>query len=273
MPSTTCESPQAPATGASIALSLTPPVEYLLRIADTALVHAQRLAEWCGHGPILEEDLALTNVALDLLGQARALLTHAGGLAGSFDEDQLAYLRDERDFRNLTLAELPLRRGGGDFADTVLRNLLLATWFRELWQRLQQSADPEVAAIAAKAVKEARYHEGHAGEWVVRLGDGTAESAARLQAALQRAWPYVAELFEADAVDAAAAAAGLGPSRAELREACMVAWGTCFDEAQLALPVETAFRSTGSRGLHSEYLGPLLAEMQVLQRSYPGGVW
>jgi ring-1,2-phenylacetyl-CoA epoxidase subunit PaaC len=261
MPSTTCEAP----------VVLAPETEYLLRLADTALIHAQRLAEWCGHGPVLEEDIALSNVALDLLGQARALLTHAGR-ALDRDEDQLAFLRDERDFRNLTLVERPLRRGG-DFADTVLRNLLLATWLGGFWKRLQRSADAEVAAIAAKAVKEARYHEQHAGEWVVRLGDGTAESAARMQAALERAWPDVAEMFEADAVDAAAVAAGLGPSRAELRADCLAAWRACFDEARLTLPPDRAFRSTGTRGVHSEHMGPLLAEMQVLPRSHPGGVW
>ncbi|HEY2976329.1 MAG TPA: 1,2-phenylacetyl-CoA epoxidase subunit PaaC, partial [Burkholderiaceae bacterium] len=131
-----------------------PDVEYLLRIADTALIHAQRLSEWCGHAPILEEDIALTNMALDLLGQARALLTHAGVLEGlGHDEDQLAFLRDERDYRNMTLVELPLKRGGGDFADTMLRNFLVATWFKALWQRLQASSDGELAAIAAKALK------------------------------------------------------------------------------------------------------------------------
>ena len=252
-------------------LALTPAAEYLLRIADSALIHAQRLCEWTGHAPILEEDIALANVALDLLGQARALLTHAGRPLGR-DEDQLAFLRDERDFRNLTLVERPLRRGG-DFADTVLRNLLLATWLGQLWRRLQGSADAEVAAIAGKAVKESRYHEQHAGEWVVRLGDGTAESAARMQAALDRAWPDVAEMFEADAVDAAAVAAGLGPSRADLRDDCLATWRACFDEAQLVMPADTAYRSTGTRGIHSEHLGPLLAEMQVLQRTFPGGVW
>jgi ring-1,2-phenylacetyl-CoA epoxidase subunit PaaC len=254
-----------------VPLALTPAAEYLLRIADSALIHAQRLCEWTGHAPILEEDIALANVALDLLGQARALLAHAGrGLER--DEDQLAFLRDERDFRNLTLVERPLRRGG-DFADTVLRNLLLATWLGQFWRRLQRSADAEVAAIAAKAVKESRYHEQHAGEWVVRLGDGTAESAARMQAALDRAWPDVAEMFEADAVDAAAVASGLGPSRAELRDDCLAVWQSCLSDAQLTRPADSAYRSTGTRGIHSEHLGPLLAEMQVLQRSYPGGVW
>ncbi|MBI5257998.1 MAG: phenylacetate-CoA oxygenase subunit PaaC [Burkholderiales bacterium] len=259
---------------ASITLRPQPATEYLLRIADTALIHAQRLTEWCGHGPIIEEDIALTNIALDLIGQARALLTHVGRRDGQgFDEDQLAFLREEHDYRNLTLAELPLRRGGGDFADTVLRNLLLATWFKLLWQRLQASTDAEVAAIAGKALKEARYHQGHAAEWVVRLGDGTEESATRMRAALQRAWPYVAELFEADAVDAAATAAGLGPSFDELQAAWHDELAPVFAEAQLTLPAAGAFRSTGRRGVHSEHLGYLLAEMQHLQRAYPGGAW
>ena len=249
-------------------------VEYLLRIGDTALIHAQRLSEWCGHAPILEEDIALTNMALDLLGQARALLTHAGALEGlGHDEDQLAFLRDERDYRNLTLVELPLKRGGGDFADTMLRNLLVATWFKALWRRLQASSDGELAAIAAKALKESRYHQQHAGDWVVRLGDGTDESAARLRAALDRAWPYVAELFEADAVDEAAAASNLGPRCSELRDEWFTDVKAVFDEALLTLPPDTAFRSSGRSGAHSEHLGYMLAEMQHLQRAYPGGVW
>ena len=151
------------ATADSIVLAATPAQQYLLRIADTCLVHAQRLAEWSGHAPILEEDIALTNLALDLLGQSRALLTHVGQAAG-FDEDQLAFLRDERDFRNATLVELPGRRGGRDFADCVLRNFLLSAWLNVLWARLEASSDAEVAAIAGKAVKEARYHVAHAAD-------------------------------------------------------------------------------------------------------------
>jgi ring-1,2-phenylacetyl-CoA epoxidase subunit PaaC len=261
-------------TATSIIVRNTPQVEYLLRIADTALVHAQRLSEWCGHAPVLEEDIAMTNMALDLLGQARAMLTRAGQLEGQgHDEDQLAFLRDERDFRNMTLAELPLRRGGGDFADTMLRNFLLAGWFKALWTRLQASSDDEVAGIAAKALKETRYHHQHAGDWVVRLGDGTDESAERLRAALVRAWPYLAELFEADAVDEAAAHSGFGPRLSELRDEWQAEVKAVFDEALLPWPADTAFRSSGRRGVHSEHLGYLLAEMQSLQRSHPGGVW
>ncbi len=263
----------------SIVPKATPRLQYLLRIADTCLIHAQRLAEWCGHGPVLEEDIALTNMALDLLGQARALLAHAGTLDGNaFDEDQLAFLRDERDFLNLTLVEQPLRKAsahspGGDFADTVLRNLLLAGWLKLLWERLASSSDAELAAIAGKAVKEARYHQQHAAGWVVRLGDGTEESAARMRAALARAWPYTREMFVRDAVDDAAEATGLGPARDGLREAWQREVGAVLLEAGLALPADTPFVSTGTQGRHSEHMGFILAEMQVLQRTHPGARW
>jgi len=267
------------AVAGSIRLNLTPPVRYVLRIADTCLIHAQRLAEWCGHGPVLEEDIALTNMALDLVGQARALLAHAGRLEGQgFDEDQLAFLRDERQFFNLTLVEQPMRRSsahapGGDFADTVLRNFLLATWLKALWTRLAASSDSDLAAIAGKAVKEARYHQQHVGDWVVRLGDGTDESAARLRAALERAWPYTHEMFKRDAVDVAAEAAGLGPARDALNDAWQTEVAAVLAEAQLAVPADTPFTSTGTLGRHSEHMGFILAEMQSLQRQYPGGRW
>ncbi len=263
----------------SIHVNLTPPVRYMLRIADTALIHAQRLSEWCGHGPVLEEDIALTNMALDLVGQARALLTHAGQLEGQgLDEDALAFLRDEGQFLNATLVEQPMRRSsahapGGDFADTVLRNFLLATWFKALWQGLARSHDELLAAVAAKALKEARYHQQHAGDWVVRLGDGTEESARRMAAALVRAWPYTNELFADDAVDQAAVAAGLGPARAALRAAWDAEVDAVLADARLARPAATPFVSTGMNGVHSEHLGFILAEMQSLQRQHPGGRW
>jgi ring-1,2-phenylacetyl-CoA epoxidase subunit PaaC len=272
--------------GGSIRLQLTPPVRYVLRIGDTALIHAQRLGEWCGHGPVLEEDIALTNMALDLIGQARALLTHAGRLeaaargdgATGFDEDQLAFWRDEDQFLNLTLVEQPMRRTsahspGGDFADTVLRNFLLATWFKALWAGLLGSSDADLAAIAGKALKESRYHQQHAAGWVLRLGDGTAESAERLHAAVDRAWPCIAELFAADAVDAAAAASGLGPSRAALHTPWLAEVGEVFAAAGLVMPAASRHVSTGTQGVHSEHMGFILAEMQSLQRRYPGGRW
>lgn len=266
-------------TAESIRLHLTPPVRYVLRIADTCLIHAQRLAEWSGHGPVLEEDIALSNMALDLLGQARGLLTHAARLEGQgFDEDQLAFLRDERDYLNLTLAEQPMRRSsahapGGDFADTVLRNFLLATWLKAIWSRLATSDDADLAAIAGKALKEARYHQQHAGDWVMRLGDGTEESARRMRAAVERIWPYTNEMFARDAVDEAAEAASLGPARDTLRAAWLAEVGAVLAEAQLTIPKATPFLSTGTLGRHSEHLGFMLAEMQSLQRQHPGGRW
>ena len=255
---------------ASIQLQRQPEVQYLLRIGDTMLILAQRLGEWCGHAPILEEDIALANVALDLIGQSRALLTRAGQLGGQgFDEDQLAFLRDERDYFNATIAELPR----GDFAFTVLRNLFVSTWAKLLWERLADSSDAEVAAIAGKAVKEARYHQQHAADWVVRLADGTAESQHRMIDALEASWRFTAELFDSDAVDAAASATGLGPRFADLREPWLVEITAAFDEAGLEVPAASGFRSTGTRGVHSEHMGFILAEMQHLQRAYPGGVW
>ncbi len=259
---------------ASITVAADPGVQYLLRLGDTCLIHAQRLGEWCGHAPMLEEDIALTNMALDLVGQARAVLTLAGqreteANGVGHDEDELAFLRDERDFRNVTLVELPR----GDFAATVLRNLVVASLLRLLWQRLAASHDAELAGIAAKAVKEARYHVEHAAGWVVRLGDGTVESRRRMEDAIAWLWPYTAELFEADAVDAAAAESGLGPSWADLREGWRLEIDSVFEAAGLSVPAERAFRSTGKQGRHSEHLGFVLAEMQHLQRAFPGGTW
>lgn len=260
---------------ASIEIAQDAPLQYLLRIGDTALILGQRLGEWAGHAPVLEEDIALANMALDLIGQARAVLSHAGAVEGrGHDEDQLAFLREERDYRNVTLVELPNGPGRpGDFALAVLRNTMAATFFHLLWTRLQDSTDAELAAIAGKAVKEARYHQQHAADWVVRLGDGTAESRRRMVAALERLWPYAAELFADDAVDEAAAASGLGPRWSALRPDWEAAMAEVLAEASLPMPAHTAFVSTGKRGVHSEHMGYILAEMQQLQRAYPGGVW
>lgn len=247
-----------------------PDAEYLLRLGDTCLILGQRLGEWCGHAPVLEEDIALANMALDLIGQTRALLTHAAHLQGQgFDEDQLAFLRDERDYRNLTMVELPR----GDFAFTVLRNLFVSTWLRLHWEALADSSDADLAGIAGKAVKEARYHQQHAADWLLRLADGTDESRRRTEAALAELWRYVPEMFAADAVDAAAAEARLGPARDALREAWHAEIASVFGDAGLQPPADSAFRSTGSQGVHTEHMGRLLAEMQHLQRAYPGGAW
>lgn len=251
-------------------------LDYLLRIADTCLILSQRLAEWCGHAPVLEEDIAIANMALDLLGQARALLSHVATLEGrGRDEDRLAFLREEREYRNVTLVELPngAGRGDRDFAILVVRNTWMATFLRLLWERLVASSDGEVAAIAGKAVKEARYHEQHAAEWLVRLADGTDESRRRVEAARERLWNYVAELFDSDAIDEAASTSGLGPRWSDLRAAWTADLAAVYAEAGLAAQNERAFRSHGKVGRHSEHLGYMLTELQYLQRTYPGGTW
>lgn len=245
-------------------------LDYLLRIADTSLILGQRLSEWCGHGPVIEEDIALTNIALDLIGQARLLLTHAGALEGrGRDEDQLAFLRREPEFRNLTIVELP----NGDFGRTILRNFLVSAWQRELWQALGKSSDGELAAIAAKSLKETRYHLQHAADWVVRLGDGTEESHTRMQAALDLLWPYTAEFFSPSPTDDVAVATSVGPAWSSLQESWVAAVTPVLEVATLRAPARTPFLTRGKFGVHSEHLGHLLTEMQYLQRTYPGGTW
>lgn len=234
-------------------------VQYVLRLADTSLILGQRLSEWCGHGPVLEEDIALTNIALDLIGQARLLLTHAGELEGrGRGEDQLAFLRNESEFRNLTMVELP----NGDFAQTMLRNFLVTAWQREQWLVLTSSSDAALATIAVKSLKETRYHVQHAADWIVRLGDGTEESHARTQGALAALWPYTAEFFG---------------GAADLDRPIQAAWEASvlpvLEVATLSVPARSAFMSHGTLGVHTEHLGHLLTEMQVLQRTHPGGNW
>ena len=235
--------------------------EYLLRLGDNSLVLGQRLAEWLGHAPVIEEDIASANIALDLVGQARLWLTHAGKLEGKGrDEDALAYHRDQHQYRNCTMMELP----NGDFAFTVVRRLLFDAYQRVLLERLAQSADADVAAIAVKSNKEVAYHFRHSADWVIRLGDGTAESHARAQAALDRLWGYTHELFTPDAVD---------PEAASLRARWLEDVQAVLAEATLEIPPDTKFLSQGRQGVHSEHLGRLLAEMQVLQRTHPGAQW
>jgi ring-1,2-phenylacetyl-CoA epoxidase subunit PaaC len=255
---------------ASIQLNKTFEAQYLLRIGDTCLILGQRLGEWCGHAPVLEEDIAMANIALDLIGQARAVLTLAGQVEGAgLDEDKLAFLRNERDYLNLTVVELPR----GDFAFSVLRNTMIATWLKLLWERLAASSNSELAAIAGKAVKEARYHQQHSGDWVIRLGDGTPESTRRLQAALADLWRYVPEMFDTDGIDQAAHAAGLGPLWSELEAPWQADMALILGEAGQPAPADSAFRSHGKRGQHSEHMGFILTDMQYLQRTFPGGVW
>ncbi|HSC08573.1 MAG TPA: 1,2-phenylacetyl-CoA epoxidase subunit PaaC [Steroidobacteraceae bacterium] len=243
---------------------------YLLRLADTSLVLGQRLGEWVGHAPALEEDLGLANLSLDLIGQARLLLTYAGELEGKGrDEDQLAFLRDGTDFYNLTLAEQP----NGDFAHTIVRQLLLDAWQLELYEELQHSSDERLAAIASKALKETRYHFRYSAGWVVRLGDGTAESKTRVQAALDELWRFTGELFTPDEVDAAMVAQKVAPDLATLKPRWQGRIEEVLREATLERPTDTAYPWHGKRGRHTEHLGYLLAEMQFLQRAYPGAQW
>jgi ring-1,2-phenylacetyl-CoA epoxidase subunit PaaC len=243
---------------------------YLLRLADSPLILAQRLSDWCGHGPVLEEDLALSNMALDLIGQARLLLTHAGRVESrDRDEDQLAFLRVESEYRNLTLVELP----SGDFGQTVMRNFLFSAYQVEMWKRLQTSNDTELAAIAAKSIKESTYHLGHSADWVVRLGDGTEESHQRMQAALERLWPYTAELFDTDETDRAAVSNGIGVDPSTLKPDWQNTVSHIIDEATLTQPPDTSFVSSGKSGHHSEHMGHLLGELQYMQRTYPGAQW
>jgi ring-1,2-phenylacetyl-CoA epoxidase subunit PaaC len=247
-----------------------PEFEYLLRLGDNALILGQRLSELCGHGPVLEEDIATTNIALDLIGQARLVLTFAGRREGKGrDEDALAYLRDQGDFRNVTLVELP----NGDFGRVMLRTFLMSSFQCLLWDALGASTDADLAAIARKSVKEARYHAEHSGEWVIRLGDGTDESRRRMSAAVDALWPYTAELFAVDATDTAVAASGFGVAWASLAAPWRARIDAVFDEATLRVPDATPFRSRGRMGVHSEHLGHLLAGMQQLHRAHPGATW
>lgn len=245
--------------------------EWILRLGDDALVLAQRLSEWCSHGPALEEDIALSNIALDLLGQARALLTLAGQREGQGrDEDALAYFRTDREFRNALLVELP----NGHFGDTIVRQMLFDQFAVLRYEALaSQTVDLELAAIASKALKEVRYHAAHSAQWVVRLGDGTEESHQRVQESLNVLWPYTAELFEDDAVSQACAEAGVLPLNVSFTARWTEQVRAILDEATLTCPESTALLTGGRSGKHTEHLSYMLAEMQVLQRTYPGAEW
>lgn len=248
----------------------TPLFDAVLRLADDALILGHRLSEWCGHAPLLEEDLALANIALDLVGEARSLYTLAGEIEGKGrDEDALAYRREERGYRNLLIAELP----NGDFARTIVRQLLVSAVMAPYWTRAAASTDPRVAAIAAKAEKEVAYHLRHASEWVVRLGDGTEESRRRTEAALAELWPWTGELFETDAGERALAEAGVLPDRGALKAEWLATVDAVLDEATLARPADGYMQSGGRRGVHTEHMGYLLAELQYLQRAYPNATW
>ncbi|HTX04989.1 MAG TPA: 1,2-phenylacetyl-CoA epoxidase subunit PaaC [Steroidobacteraceae bacterium] len=243
---------------------------YVLRLADTSLVLGQRLGEWVGHAPALEEDLALANIALDLIGQARLFLAYAGELEGrGRTEDALAFLRDAPEFYNVSLAEQP----NEDFGHTIVRQFLIDAWQLELYEALSGSTDTRLAEIAAKAVKETRYHLRFSSGWLIRLGDGTAESHGRVEQALDALWRFTDELLTPDALDEQMAAAGIGPSLAMLRPRWEERVGAVLDEATLKRPAASQYPWHGKRGVHSEHLGHMLAEMQHLPRTFPGATW
>jgi len=255
-----------------------PLFDYVLRLADSGLILAQRLGEWAGRAPILEEDIALTNVGLDLLGQARLWFAYAGeieaGMRGTGrTEDELAFLRDGSAFRNLLLVEQP----NGSYADTMARQFYFDHWHLLLLRALSSSSDPRIAAIAEKAALEATYHVERSTGWVIRLGDGTPLSRARMQAAIDSLWMYTGEMFEPDGIDSALADVGAAPALRALREPWLASVRDALDQATLAVPAGTWMQGGGGRGgkqgVHTEHLGHLLAQMQFLQRAYPGAQW
>ena len=244
--------------------------EYLLRLGDDRLVLGHRLSEWCGHGPILEEDIALSNIALDLIGHATSLLALAGTVEGKGrNEDALAYFREGVEFRNALIVELP----NGDFGFTMMRQFLFDAFSVLMWDALSHANDERIAALATKSLKEDKYHLRHSSEWIVRLGDGTDESHSRSQAALDALWRYTGELFTPDAVDAAMRDAGIVVDFDALysRWSAMVA--DVMQRATLAIPTNAAMRKGGRIGKHTEHLGHMLTEMQIVARSHPGATW
>ena len=251
---------------------MTPPAlfPYLLRLGDDRLILGHRLSEWCGHGPILEEDIALANIALDLIGEATLCLKLAGEVEGAGrGEDALAFLRDATDFRNALLVELPR----GDFALTIVRQLFFSVYSLLQMEALAKSANAELAGVAAKAVKESRYHVRHSATWLVTLGDGTDESRQRAQRAVNELWRYTGELFLADAIDQQAAAAGIGVDPSTLAEQWRKQIDEVLERATLTTPEVKYMQRGGRDGRHTEHLGHLLSEMQIVARSHPGASW
>lgn len=244
--------------------------EYVLRIGDDALILGHRLSEWCGHGPILEEDIALTNISLDLIGQATSLLEYAGKLEDKGrSADNLAFLRFDKDYRNLLLVEQP----NGDFGMTIMRQFLFDAYQVPLFEALSNSKDPHLSAIAEKSLKESKYHLKHSSEWVIRLGDGTVESKERIQTSLDELWRYTGELFWEDDVDQALKAEGIIPEASELNARWNKIVEDVLNEATLEIPQTEWQFDGGRRGLHSEHLGYILTELQFMQRAYPNMEW
>ncbi|MBC7378014.1 MAG: phenylacetate-CoA oxygenase subunit PaaC [Burkholderiaceae bacterium] len=256
-------------------------IAYLLHLADNALVLGQRNAEWCGHGPVLEEDIAMANIGLDLIGQARLLYQHAAGLLGGENtEDKLAYFREPGEFRNYTLLELPNHgplagsaSADRDYATTITRSFLYSSFMLLRWEALQQSSDTQLAAIAAKSLKEVRYHVRHSSDWMLRLGDGTPLSRARMQAALDHLMPYTQEFWTPSAFELAAQKSGLGANGEDIHGDWDEAVDTILAEATLTRPATEGHVPQGKNRIHSEHLSWLLSEMQGLARAHPEATW
>lgn len=251
------------------------PIPYILHLADTALILSHRNSEWCGHGPILEQDIAITNISLDLLGQARYFYQHAAALINQENkneaatEDSLAYLRGEREFRNLLITELP----NGDWARTILRQFLVSVFHEGLYEKLQFSKDVQMAAIAAKSLKEVKYHVKWSSEWVLRLGDGTDESHQRMKTAIEDLWSYTGEMFSTLPFDKEAASGQTGIDPSSLQSYWNEKVSEVFSEAGLEVPQKVFMQSGGKSGIHTENLGYILSDLQYLQRAYPGAEW
>ena len=244
--------------------------EYLLRLGDDSLILGHRLPEWCGHGPILEEDIAITNLSLDLIGQATSFLKYAGEVEGkSRNEDDLAFLRFEREYKNLLLVERP----NDNFGSTMMRQFLFDAYRKLLFERLIHSSDEQLSAIAEKSIKETKYHLKHSSEWVIRLGDGTEESHEKMQHALDDLWKYSAELFYQDDVDRVLIENGTLPSMDGLKKEWDTLVQYVLEEATLTIPTNNWEQVGGRKGIHSEHLGYILAELQYMQRAYPGMKW
>lgn len=255
---------------ASITVTETPLVLYVLRRADDALILGHRLSEWCGHAPTMEEDMALANMGLDLLGQARELYSHAARVEGKDnDEDKFAYLRDVRQYRNLLLLEQP----NGDFARTMVRQFFYSAFADLYWRTMMTSGDATLAAIAAKSEKESAYHIRHSSEWIVRLGDGTEEGHARAQTAIDDLWALTGEMFEADDSERGLIENGIAVDPATLHAQWLKTVSSVVNEATLALPKSDWMQQGGRSGRHSEHLGHLLSELQSMQRTFPGATW
>jgi ring-1,2-phenylacetyl-CoA epoxidase subunit PaaC len=255
---------------ASIQVTETPLVLYALRRADDALILGHRLSEWCGHAPAMEEDMALANMGLDLLGQARELYSYAAQVeAKGNDEDKFAYLRDVRQYRNLLLLEQP----NGDFARTLVRQFFYAAFADLYWRAMMKSSDATLAAVAAKSEKETAYHLRHSSEWIVRLGDGTEESRRRAQGAVDDLWAFTGEMFHVDESERELIESGVAVDPAMLRPQWLKTVSNVVSEATLALPTSGWMQQGGRNGRHSEHLGHLLSELQSMQRTFPGATW